>query len=71
MDQNMAATHGRDVALDTVKNDLAALQREIATVKRRSFKAVEQRVTDQPVQSMLIAFAAGLICSKLLLRRLF
>jgi hypothetical protein len=68
MDQNMAANE-RDVALDTVKNDLAALQREISTVKKRSFEVVGQRVVDQPIQSMLIAFAAGLICSKLFLRR--
>jgi hypothetical protein len=38
-------------------------------VKKRSFEVVGQRVVDQPIQSVLIAFAAGLICSKLFLRR--
>ena len=65
----MATLNGRDVALDTVKSDLVALQHELETVKRRSFDMVERRVTDQPIQSVLVAFAAGIICSKLFLRR--
>lgn len=65
----MAASAGRDFALDTVKNDVAALQHELGVVRQRSLSLVEERVSAQPIQSLLIAFAAGLICSKLLLRR--
>jgi ElaB/YqjD/DUF883 family membrane-anchored ribosome-binding protein len=65
----MTTSNGRDIALDTVKSDLVALQHELEAVKRRSLDVVERRVANQPVQSVLIAFAAGIICSKLFLRR--
>ena len=56
----MAAAAGRDAALDTVKNDIVALQHEFDVVRQRSVGLVQDRVNAHPLQSVLVAFAAGL-----------
>jgi hypothetical protein len=66
----MAARTMSDIDLGTIKNDIAALQHELDGFRRQSLNSVEQYVSGQPLQSMIIAFAAGFVVSRLLRHRL-
>lgn len=61
----------RDVALDTIKNDLVALQRALDGVRRQSTNVIERQILDQPFQSVLVAFAAGFVFSRIMAHKLF
>ena len=61
----------RDVALDTIKRDLVALQNALDNVRRQSTNMVERQILEQPFQSVAVAFAAGFVFSRLLASRLF
>jgi ElaB/YqjD/DUF883 family membrane-anchored ribosome-binding protein len=61
----------RDVAIDTIKRDLVALQNALAAMRQQSTNAVERRILEQPFQSVGIAFVAGCIFSRLLAHKLF
>lgn len=61
----------RDVALDTIKSDLVALQRALDGVRRQSTNAIERQILEQPFQSVLVAFAAGFIFSRFMAHKLF
>lgn len=70
MDASSGKTQ-RDVALETVKNDLVALQQALDGVRRRSASVVERQILEQPFQSVLVAFAAGFVFSRILAHKLF
>ncbi len=55
----------------TIKSDVAALKRELDGVRRQSLDVVGRRIGEQPLQSMLVAFAIGFVSSRLLAHRLF
>jgi ElaB/YqjD/DUF883 family membrane-anchored ribosome-binding protein len=61
----------RDVALETIKRDLIALQNALGNVRRQSTNVVERQILEQPFQSVAVAFAAGFVFSRLLASRLF
>jgi ElaB/YqjD/DUF883 family membrane-anchored ribosome-binding protein len=70
----MQASNGhaqRDVAMDTIKHDLAELQVALDGVRRRSANTVQQQILQQPFQSVAIAFAAGFVISRIFARKLF
>ncbi len=63
--------HARDVAMETIKRDLAQLQSALDGVRRRSTNTIQRQILDQPFQSVAIAFAAGFVISRLFARKLF
>ncbi|HEY1504598.1 MAG TPA: hypothetical protein VGF92_09885 [Stellaceae bacterium] len=70
----MQASNGhvqRDVAIETIKHDLAELQDALDGVRRRSTSAVQRQILAQPFQSVAIAFAAGFVVSRFLAHKLF
>jgi len=70
----MDASNGhtqRDVAIETIKHDLAELQGALDAIRRRSTSVVERQIVDQPVQSVAVAFAAGFVVSRYLAHKLF
>jgi ElaB/YqjD/DUF883 family membrane-anchored ribosome-binding protein len=64
-------TGNGQVAIETIKRDLAELQSALEGVRRQSTTAVERHIQAQPFQSMAIAFAAGFVASRLLAHKLF
>jgi ElaB/YqjD/DUF883 family membrane-anchored ribosome-binding protein len=69
-----AAANGhvqRDVAVDTIKRDLAELQSALDGVRRQSTSAIQRQILDQPFQSVAIAFAVGFVVSRIFARKLF
>jgi ElaB/YqjD/DUF883 family membrane-anchored ribosome-binding protein len=70
----MYASNGRgqrDVAIETIKRDLAELQDALDAVRRRSTSVVQRQILAQPFQSVAIAFAAGFVVSRFLAHKLF
>jgi ElaB/YqjD/DUF883 family membrane-anchored ribosome-binding protein len=61
----------RDLAIETIKNDLVALQNALDHVRQQSTAVAERQILDQPFQSVAIAFAAGFIVSRLVAHRFF
>jgi ElaB/YqjD/DUF883 family membrane-anchored ribosome-binding protein len=61
----------RDIALDTVKRDLLALQEALDHVRRQSANVIERQILKQPFQSVIAAFAVGFLVSRLAARRFF
>lgn len=61
----------REIALETIKNDLLALQNALDEVRRQSTNVVQRQIVEQPFQSITVAFAAGFVFSRLLGNRLF
>lgn len=61
----------RDIAIETIKRDLAELQDALDAVRRRSTNVVQRQIHDQPFQSVAIAFAAGFVFSRYLAHKLF
>jgi len=61
----------RDDALETIKRDLVELQSALAGLRQQSTNVMERQIVDQPFQSLVIAFLAGFLCSRLLPSRLF
>ena len=70
MDASSGRTQ-REVAFDTIKSDLVALQSALDGVRRQSTNAIERQIHDQPFQSVAVAFAAGFVFSRILASRLF
>jgi ElaB/YqjD/DUF883 family membrane-anchored ribosome-binding protein len=60
----------RDVAVDTIKKDLAELQSALDGVRRQSTNAIQRQILDQPFQSVAIAFAVGFVISRIFARKL-
>jgi ElaB/YqjD/DUF883 family membrane-anchored ribosome-binding protein len=63
--------HTRDVAMETIKQDLSQLQTALDGVRQRSTKTIQRQILDQPFQAVAIAFAAGFVISRLVARKLF
>lgn len=61
----------RDLALDTIKQDLVQLQSALDQVRRQSANAIERQILEQPFGSVVAAFALGFVVSRLVARRLF
>ena len=61
----------RDVALDTIKRDLTALQSALEHMRQQSVGVAKRQILDQPFGSVAIAFAAGFILSRLVGHRPF
>lgn len=57
----------RDFA-DDVGDEMNGLYKDVAKKGRRTAKAVGRHVEDQPITSLLIAFSAGFVMSKLFSR---
>ncbi|HWE71807.1 MAG TPA: hypothetical protein VG328_01495 [Stellaceae bacterium] len=69
----MSASNGhaqRDVAIETIKQDLAELQGALNGVRRQSANALQQQIHAQPFQSMAIAFAVGFVVSRIVAHKL-
>lgn len=62
---------GREAALDTIKQDLLELQSALDQVRRQSANAIERQILEQPFGSVIAAFAAGFIVSRLAAWRFF
>ena len=60
-----------NVAIETIKRDLVALQDALGSVRRQSTNAIERQIVEQPFQSVAVAFAAGFIFSRFVASRLF
>jgi ElaB/YqjD/DUF883 family membrane-anchored ribosome-binding protein len=54
---------------DNVSEEAAALYEAVARKSQRTAKALEKQVEDQPLTSLLVAFAAGFFISRLTDRR--
>jgi ElaB/YqjD/DUF883 family membrane-anchored ribosome-binding protein len=63
--------HTRDVAMETIKQDLSQLQTALDGVRQRSTKTIQRQILDQPFQAVAIAFAAGFVVSRIFARKLF
>jgi ElaB/YqjD/DUF883 family membrane-anchored ribosome-binding protein len=63
--------HARDVAMETIKQDLSQLQSALDGVRKRSTTTIQRQILDQPFQAVAIAFAAGFVISRLVARKLF
>jgi ElaB/YqjD/DUF883 family membrane-anchored ribosome-binding protein len=61
----------RDIAIETIKSDLVALQGALEQFRQRSTTVVGRQILDRPFQSVAAAFAAGFILSQLVTRRFF
>jgi ElaB/YqjD/DUF883 family membrane-anchored ribosome-binding protein len=61
----------RDIALETIKSDLVALQSALTHIRRQSANVIERQIFDRPFRSVAAAFAIGFIASRLLAHRLF
>lgn len=58
-----AMDSAREMA-DELSEDAADLYKDIEKRGRRTMKVVERQVDDQPIASLLMAFAAGFVISK-------
>lgn len=70
----MYASNGhaqRAETIETIKHDLVELQEALDGVRRRSTNVLHRQITDQPFQSVAIAFAAGFVVSRYLAHKLF
>jgi len=63
--------HTRDVAMETIKQDLSQLQTALDGVRKRSTTTVQRQILEQPFQAVAIAFAAGFVISRIFARKLF
>jgi ElaB/YqjD/DUF883 family membrane-anchored ribosome-binding protein len=63
--------HTRDVAMETIKQDLSQLQTALDGVRKRSATTVQRQILEQPFQAVAIAFAAGFVISRIFARKLF
>jgi ElaB/YqjD/DUF883 family membrane-anchored ribosome-binding protein len=73
MGVSMDASNGRakrDVAIETIKQDLLDLQGALDGVRRQSAGALQRQVLAQPFQSIAIAFAAGFVISRIVAHKL-
>jgi hypothetical protein len=61
----------RDIAIETIKSDLVALQGALEHMRQQSTAAAERKILERPFQSMAAAFAAGFILSRLVAHRFF
>lgn len=57
----------RDMA-DELTDDVADLYKDLQKKGRKTAKVVERQLEDQPVAGLLMAFAAGILISKLFFR---
>jgi ElaB/YqjD/DUF883 family membrane-anchored ribosome-binding protein len=62
-----AVEHVQDLA-EQVGDNVTELYRDAAKRGQRSAKALSKRVEDQPLTSMMVAFAAGLVIGRILSR---
>jgi ElaB/YqjD/DUF883 family membrane-anchored ribosome-binding protein len=58
----------RDMA-DELGDDAADLYKDMQKRGRKHLAAVERQIDDQPIASLLMAFAAGFVISKLFFRK--
>ncbi len=63
------AVNGATNLTDYVSDEAAAMYKAMAKKGERASKAINKHVEDQPVQSLLLAFAAGFLFSRLTERR--
>src|SRR5687767_9903331 len=59
-----ALDSAQDIA-DDLGDDVAELYKDLSKKGRRTAKVVGQRVEEQPIASLLLAFSAGFILSKI------
>jgi ElaB/YqjD/DUF883 family membrane-anchored ribosome-binding protein len=74
MGVSMDASNGRsqrDVAMETIKQDLLDLQSALDGVRRQSTGALQRQILAQPFQSVAMAFAAGFVISRIVAHKLF
>lgn len=58
----------RDMA-DELSDEAADLYKDLSKRGRKTMVAVEKQIDDQPIASLLMAFAAGFVISKLFFRK--
>lgn len=63
-----ALESARDMA-DDLSDDAADLYKDISKRGRKTMVAMEKQLDDQPIASLLMAFAAGFVISKLFFRK--
>ena len=62
-----ALDSARDIA-DDLQDDASDLYKDMQKRGKKSLAAVERKVDDQPIASLLMAFAAGFVISKVFFR---